>query len=51
MTTFIRWRTDRGKGRTPAVATARTLAGISFVEAALVVAMVAAATGMARGWG
>lgn len=49
MITLIRWRVMLGSGRAPDLRHARTFATISFVQAALVVAMIVAATGMARG--
>jgi putative membrane protein len=47
MTTLVRWR----RGATPDLQAARRIAGISYVQAALVVLMVFAATAMARGIG
>ena len=47
--TFVRWRMLLGKGRTVDTSRASALATISVVQAALVVAMVFAATAMARG--
>jgi len=55
MITLIRWRADLGRGE-PAetvanAATARRIAVISHIEAALIVLMVFAAAAMARGYG
>jgi putative membrane protein len=54
MITLIRWRILRGRGALEAAArraAARRIALISFVEAALVLVMVALAVAMARGYG
>ena len=51
MVTLIRWRGAQRKGGVLSTARARTFALISTVQAALVVAMVFAATAMARGLG
>jgi putative membrane protein len=55
MITLIRWRVVLGRGGAPATvapeATARRIGAISFTQAALVVLMVCAAVGMARGFG
>lgn len=51
MLTLIRWRRELGAGRTPDTSSAARLARISFIQAAMVVVMVALATGMARGHG
>jgi len=51
MITLIRWRSARRRGEQPDVSRAPTLARISFLQAALVVLMVLAATAMARGLG
>ena len=54
MMTLIRWRRDAGRNRdswTPDEGTAGRLSTISYVEGALVIAMVIAATAMARGVG
>ncbi len=49
--TLIRWRRDLRAGVAPDTASARRLARISFIQAAMVVVMIALATGMARGHG
>jgi putative membrane protein len=49
--TFGRWRRDLAAGRAPDVGRAPGLARASFVQAVLVILMVLAATGMARGYG
>ena len=49
--TFIKWRTRLAKGDAIDAANASTLATTSFIQAALVVFMVLAATAMARGYG
>ena len=49
MLTLIRWRSAARRGERPDTGSAPRLARISFVQAALVVAMVLAATAMARG--
>lgn len=51
MVTLIRWRIAARRGEAVDTGRARVLAGISVVQAVLVVAMVLAATGMARGLG
>jgi putative membrane protein len=51
MLTLIRWRRQVGAGTTPDTRIAGRLARISFIQAALVVLMVLAATAMARGIG
>jgi len=51
MLSFIGWRRQLAHGQQPDTRAARALARISFVEAGLVVLMVIAATGMARGLG
>jgi len=51
MTTLIRWRIRRRRGEPLDTSRANTLAVISQVQALLVVAMVFAATAMARGLG
>ena len=54
MITLIRWRQIAGRGTSawnPNPAAARRIARISYVEAALIVAMVFAAVAMARGYG
>jgi putative membrane protein len=49
--TLVRWRIARKKGAEIDTGAAARLATISYVQAALVVAMVFAATAMARGIG
>lgn len=51
MITLIRWRRVVGRGDVPNTDAARGLARTSFLQAALVVLMVLAATAMARGYG
>jgi len=54
MLTLIKWRVARAKGTLDLaahVSTARRIAVISWIEAALVAAMVLAAVAMARGYG
>jgi len=51
MMAFIRWRVTLGRGAQPEHSKARHYATISYIEAALVVLMIVAATGMARGYG
>ena len=51
MSVLIRWRVAQGKGNPVDTSAAPTLARISVIEAAVVVAMVLAATAMARGLG
>ena len=51
MTTLIRWRSRQARGEQPDTSPATGLARVSFVQAVLVVLMVLAATGMARGYG
>jgi putative membrane protein len=51
MLTLIRWRRQVGMGAAPQTGIAGGLARISFIQAALVVLMVLAATAMARGIG
>jgi putative membrane protein len=54
MITLIRWRQIAGRGTSawnPNPAEARRIARVSYIEAALVVAMVFAAVAMARGYG
>ncbi len=51
MVTLIRWRRLVARGELPDTRAASRLARISFVQAALVVLMVLAATAMARGYG
>lgn len=51
MVTLVRWRAARAKGVAPDLRAAPALARISLVQALLVVAMVFAATAMARGLG
>jgi putative membrane protein len=51
MLAFIRWRRDLAKGNQPDLSHAQRFAAISYIEAVLVLLMVVAATGMARGYG
>ena len=51
MTTFIRWRVALGRGEEPDVRRARQLWIVNHVEMLLAVAMVFAASFMARGFG
>jgi putative membrane protein len=51
MVTLLRWRVQVGRGQQPDLHAARAFARISFVQVALVVLMVVAATAMARGLG
>jgi putative membrane protein len=51
MVTLVRWRILRARGQPFDTRSAQALARISTVEAALVIAMVFAATAMARGLG
>jgi putative membrane protein len=51
MLTLIRWRQVAGRGGQPVTSSAPRLAAISYLQAALVVLMVLAATAMARGYG
>lgn len=49
--TLVRWRAADRRGEMPPADAAQRLAAISYVQAGLVVAMVLAATAMARGLG
>jgi putative membrane protein len=51
MLAFIRWRVRLGHREQPDTRLASRFARISMLQAVLVVLMVLAATGMARGWG
>jgi putative membrane protein len=51
MITFIKWRTRLARGETVDAGQARSFAATSFVQAALLVCMMVAATAMARGYG
>ena len=51
MASLIRWRISQARGEVPDTSRAPTFARISTVQAALVVAMVFAASAMARGFG
>lgn len=51
MLTFIRWRIELGRGRSPDTSRARTFYLVSHIELALVVAIVLVASFMARGFG
>ena len=48
---FIRWRAALGRGNPPDLVNVGHYATISYIEAVLVVLMIIAATGMARGYG
>jgi putative membrane protein len=50
MLTFIRWRGDLRRGRTPDTSSARALYVVNHVEMALVIVMVFVASFMARGF-
>lgn len=51
MVLLIRWRVRLARGEQPDTRAAPALARISFIQAVLVVLMVLAAAGMARGYG
>ena len=51
MTTLARWRREVGRGGTPDLRAASGLGALSYVQAAVLLAMVVAATAMARGYG
>jgi putative membrane protein len=51
MLTFIRWRRQLRRGEQPDTRSASRIAGTSSFQAVLLILMVLAATGMARGWG
>jgi putative membrane protein len=51
MIALVRWRMELGRGTQPDTRAAPAFARISFVQAVLVMLMVLAATGMARGYG
>lgn len=51
MLALVRWRAQVQRGEQPDIGSARRFARISFVQAALVVLMVVAATALARGYG
>lgn len=51
MLTFIRWRVQVARGESPDIAVAGRYARISYLQAALVLLMVLAASAMARGVG
>ncbi|HEX6643292.1 MAG TPA: DUF2214 family protein [Gemmatimonadales bacterium] len=51
MLALMRWRKALARGETPSFAEARRISAISVVEAVLVIAIVAAAVAMARGFG
>ena len=51
MVTFIRWRVQRGRGQAPDTAAARRLYRVNQLQVGLLVAMVFAASLMARGVG
>ena len=49
--TFTRWRRSLARGEAPDLAAGRRFAGTSVAQAVLVLAMLLAATSMARGYG
>lgn len=51
MLSLIGWRRRMRRGRVPNIDRAGAFARISFIQAALIVGMIVAATGMARGYG
>jgi putative membrane protein len=51
MLTLIRWRRELAHGGTPNTAAGAALSRISYLQAALIVFMVLAATAMAHGLG
>ena len=51
MVTFIKWRVRLAKGETIDATRARSFAAASFIQAALILLMMLAATAMARGYG
>jgi uncharacterized membrane protein len=51
MITFIKWRARLAKHETVDATSAASFATTSFIQAALIVLMVLAATAMARGYG
>ena len=51
MVTLVRWRVQLARGETPETGPAGRFASISYLQAALVLLMVLAATAMARGIG
>jgi putative membrane protein len=51
MLTLIGWRRRIARGATPDIAPAAALARLSLVQAGLILLMIVAATGMARGYG
>lgn len=51
MVTLIRWRIRRARGQEVDTSRARALAGVSYLQAALVAVIVFAASAMARGLG
>jgi putative membrane protein len=51
MVTLIRWRSQLRRGEQPDTRLASRFAGTSSLQAVLLILMVLAATGMARGWG
>jgi putative membrane protein len=51
MVTFIRWRMRLGRGEPPDTSRAPTFARMSTAQAAIIILMVIAATGVARGFG
>ena len=51
MITFIKWRTRLAKNETIDATNAASFATTSFIQAALILGMMLAATAMARGYG
>ena len=51
MTTFIRWRVQRGRGQAPDTSSAGALGIVNHIEMSLVVVIVFVASFMARGFG
>ena len=51
MVTFIRWRAILGRGDLPDTSRAATFARMSTAQVSIIILMVLAATGMARGFG
>ena len=51
MVTFIRWRVQRGRGEAPDTSMARVFYVLNHAEMGLVIAMIFAASFMARGFG
>ena len=51
MTTLAKWRREAARGGTPDLRDAPALGAVSYVQAAILLVMVVAATAMARGYG